>query len=468
MPERRLHLSEGQTDMRPFLLRRLGPLLLFLLGAMACASGRARPGAVTATEQTLTELFNLSAVYARLGRLASSGPIPFVGSVAFFGGRGDSTIVRVGLSFDNRAFSFQKDGPGFAARYRVEIQFQHAGAVPIAAVRDELVRVATFRETQRSDESVLFQQGFQLAPGAYTLTATVRDLGSNASSRADQAVQVPAFGAGTFTAPIMVYDATPRTSVADTLGLILNARGTVSHGGGDTLQVYLEAYRLPGPITMPAEVRDDQDSVVYQGEVQFHGGREVEGKLLLLGSDAPPLGELRISIGSGPSARTATALVSFARSWVVTNYENLLSLLRYFPYAPELLGQLRSAKPADRPRLWRRFWSATDPMPETPENEALDQYFTRIAIANERFRDEGGEGWRTDRGEVYITLGEPDQLYETPPSTDRRYIQWVYNNYRAVLVFEGTLGFSRLRLSPQSRAEFARARAQMLRQPTNR
>jgi GWxTD domain-containing protein len=211
------------------------------------------------------------------------------------------------------------------------------------------------------------------------------------------------------------------------------------------------------------EVRDDRDSVVYRTQVAFAGGRSAEGQVVRLAADAPPLGELTIAFGTGPSARTARALVSFARGWVVTNYDNLLVLLRFFPHRPDLVNALRSAKPAERPALWRRFWVETDPVPDTPENEALDQYFTRIAIANERFREEAGEGWRTDRGEVFITLGEPDQVFETPPSTDRRFVRWVYNEYRAVIDFEGTLGFSRMRMTPQSRAEFARARSQMIR-----
>ena len=108
------------------------------------------------------------------------------------------------------------------------------------------------------------------------------------------------------------------------------------------------------------------------------------------------------------------------------------------------------------------------PVPETGENEALDQYFTRIAIANERFKDEGGPGWRTDRGEVFVTLGEPDQVIETPPGTEQRIVQWVYSNYRAVINFTGQLGFSRLRMTPASRAEFSRARAQVMRQGSSR
>jgi len=198
--------------------------------------------------------------------------------------------------------------------------------------------------------------------------------------------------------------------------------------------------------------------------VSFTGGMPVEARVVRLSSDAPPLGQLAIVVGEGESAKKVTALVSFSRSWVVTNYDNLLALLRYFPWAPDRLNALRNGKPSERPRLWREFWAATDPMPQTPENEALDQYFTRIAIANERFKDEGGAGWRTDRGEVYVTLGEPDQTLETPPGNDQRVIQWVYSTYRAVITFTGQLGFSRLRMTPQSRAEFSRARAQVMRQ----
>jgi len=436
-----------------------------LLLAAACGGARTPSRTVTpSTEQTLNELFNLSSLYQRMGRLAASGPMPFVGSIAFVAGRGDSTIARVGLSFENHAFAFQRDGRAFSTRFRIEYAFTRASAPPVQAVRDELIRVESFLETQRSDESVIVEQGFLLAPGAYSLAVTVRDPASNAFSRAEQQVEAPAFRAASFTAPILVYQAKARQQISDSLMLLLNPRGTVANGGGDSLLLYVEGYRFPGPAKAPVEVRDDRDSVVYRGEVDFRGGRPLEAHVVRLASDAPPLGELKIALGEGADVKRMTALVSFSRSWVVTNYDNLLNLLRYFPWAPDRLNALRNAKPADRPRLWREFWAATDPEPSTPENEALDQYFTRIAIANERFKDEGGAGWRTDRGEVYVTLGEPDQTVETPPGNDMRIVQWIYTSYRAQILFQGQLGFSRLRMTAASRAEFSRARAEVMRQ----
>jgi GWxTD domain-containing protein len=449
------------------MLGRWFSLAALLVSVVSCGGRRSASGSPsTATEQTLTELFDLSAVYQRLGRLAANGPIPFVGTIALLAGRGDSTMVRLGLSLENHSLSFQRDQGAFAARYRVDVQLARPNQPPIQNSRTEVVRVATFPETQSSGESILNQQNFLLAPGTYTLTVVVRDPASNAASRVEQELTVPSFSAGSLTAPAMVYEVTARTNPADSIHMILNPRGTVAHGGGDTLFLYVEGYRFPSATRVPVEVKDDQDSVVFHADLDFVGGRPVEGRIVRIGSDSPPLGELTITVGTGPTATKAKALVSFARGWVVTNYDNLLSLLRYFPYEIDRLNGLRSAKAADRAKLWRQFWVATDPNPETPENEALDRYFTRIAIANERFRDEGGEGWRTERGEVYITLGEPDQIFETPPATDRRFIRWVYSEYRVVLDFEGTMGFSRIRLTPQSRAEFARARSQVIRRPT--
>jgi GWxTD domain-containing protein len=455
-----------------------------LLGALACGSGRSPAGGVTpSTEQTLTELFNLPALYQRMGRLAASGPMPFVGTVAFVAGRGDSTVARVGLSFENHAFAFSREGRAFVSRFRVEYSFTPVSGTPgvrvaappesrpansVQAVREEVIRVESFPETQRGDESVIVEQGFLLAPGNYALSVTVRDPASNAFSRAEQTIEIPAFHPGSVTAPILVYQARSRQSPADSLMLVLNPRGTVANGGGDSLLMYVEGYQIAGARQVPVEVRDDRDSVIYHGSVPFQGGRPLEAHVVRLASDAPPLGELRVTLGEGADAKKVTALVSFSRNWVVTNYDNLLALLRFFPWAPDRLNALRNAKPSDRPRLWREFWAATDPVPETAENEALDQYFTRIAIANARFKDEGGPGWRTDRGEVFIVLGEPDQVIETPPGNEQRLVRWVYSTYRAVIDFTGSLGFSRLRMTPASRAEYSRARAQVMRQGNTR
>ncbi len=152
-------------------------------------------------------------------------------------------------------------------------------------------------------------------------------------------------------------------------------------------------------------------------------------------------------------------MVSFSNQWVITNFEEMLSLLRYFD-APRWVDSLRKAPPAERPTVWREFWKATDPVELTPENEALDDYFHRVQRANVRFPDEGVPGWLTDRGEVYITLGDPDEVLDLANGMDRsglRVIRWTYTALRLVLYFQDQSGFNHLKLTPTSRAEYQRA-----------
>ena len=54
------------------------------------------------------------------------------------------------------------------------------------------------------------------------------------------------------------------------------------------------------------------------------------------------------------------------------------------------------------------FWKQRDPTPGTPENEFKTEHFRRLAHANRYLgRDAPRPGWRTDRGRIYIILGEP-------------------------------------------------------------
>ena len=94
----------------------------------------------------------------------------------------------------------------------------------------------------------------------------------------------------------------------------------------------------------------------------------------------------------------------------------------------------------------------------TPENEALDRYFLRLGAANEQFREEGIPGWLTDRGEVLIVLGPPNEMIDPHPDFRGRgrTVQWVYDQLNLILYFVDDAGFGRLRLDPGSRSEFDR------------
>jgi GWxTD domain-containing protein len=58
-------------------------------------------------------------------------------------------------------------------------------------------------------------------------------------------------------------------------------------------------------------------------------------------------------------------------------------------------------------------WNSRDPDPDTEENEFKQQFYERVAYANEHFSS-GIPGRLTDRGRIYIKFGKPDEIESHP------------------------------------------------------
>jgi GWxTD domain-containing protein len=67
----------------------------------------------------------------------------------------------------------------------------------------------------------------------------------------------------------------------------------------------------------------------------------------------------------------------------------------------------------EREQFIEQFWLRRDPDPDTDTNEYREEYYQRIAYANEKYTS-GIPGWKTDRGRMYIMFGKPDQIESHP------------------------------------------------------
>jgi len=67
----------------------------------------------------------------------------------------------------------------------------------------------------------------------------------------------------------------------------------------------------------------------------------------------------------------------------------------------------------EREQFIEAFWQRRNPNPDSPENTYKEEYYRRIAYANEHFAS-GIPGWKTDRGKIYIMWGPPDEINSHP------------------------------------------------------
>lgn len=91
---------------------------------------------------------------------------------------------------------------------------------------------------------------------------------------------------------------------------------------------------------------------------------------------------------------------------------------------------LNLASDAEREHFIDNFWAVRNPDPNAPTNSYKEEYYQRVAYANEHFGvKKFGDGWRTDRGMVYITLGPPRQKHPYPNSKYMNPIEiWFYES----------------------------------------
>src|SRR6478609_38785 len=182
---------------------------------------------------------DISELYRNIGLLAAPGAVSFVGKVSSFASAlPDTTLVLVSISIPNRALTFAREGDRYRAPYEVKVSLNR-GATEVGSVNAmEIVRVGSFREINRSDESVIFQHYFHVPPGAYTLSATVRDIGGSRTATQEASVTVPMLGTGGLSTPILVYEARGRSVLDSVPNLLASPRSSAVFGRDSTVAIY--------------------------------------------------------------------------------------------------------------------------------------------------------------------------------------------------------------------------------------
>jgi GWxTD domain-containing protein len=406
---------------------------------------------------------DVSELYRQIGLLAAPNPLAFVGKISSFASAfPETTLVLASISVPNRALTFSREGDRYRAPYEVKLSMNR-GDVEVASVNAmEIVRVGSFREINRTDESVIFQHYFHVSPGVYTLSAIVRDVGGSRSATQQATVTVPMLGAGRFSTPLLVYEAMGRSALDSAPRLLASPRSSAVFGRDSTVAIYVEAYgqgtRLPLDFVVrsPKGIQLWRDSVTLSRKGSlFNGIVHVPISTVGVG-----IAQVLFTRRDSPDSAKAPLFISFGEDIPLMSFEDMLGYLRYFA-SPVRLSALRTAPLEKRATVWAEFLRATDPVPETSTNENMQAYFTRIQQANADFRMDHSPGWLSDRGMVFVALGEPDQILERNVNASGSIMQtagstrlqvWQYRHYNSQLIFYEEAG--RWRLTRPSEAEF--------------
>lgn len=161
------------------------------------------------------------------------------------------------------------------------------------------------------------------------------------------------------------------------------------------------------------------------------------------------IGDYRLDVKN--SAGTVLATKKLYNRWLgfpfnIKDLDLAISQLAYIASSDEI-NKIRSGKTQqEKEKRFVEFWKTKDPSPNTPKNELMIEYYTRIKIANEKYGSYK-EGWRSDMGMVFVIFGIPSSIDRHPfDSNSKPYEVWDYYDLNRQFVFVDDSGFGDFRL----------------------
>lgn len=112
-----------------------------------------------------------------------------------------------------------------------------------------------------------------------------------------------------------------------------------------------------------------------------------------------------------------------------------LEVLRHITRESEL-DSLKSGSRDERLKHLEEFWRQKDRSPDTEYNEVMVEYYRRTDYAQRTFSSmKGGDGYKTDRGRIYILHGPPTRIDRSlDPSAGFQEL-WLYEKQNKRFIF---------------------------------
>ncbi len=128
------------------------------------------------------------------------------------------------------------------------------------------------------------------------------------------------------------------------------------------------------------------------------------------------------------AVKSAKELPPVYRHWLEAEVPYIIS-------TPERKQFLVLSTDQQRDDFIQTFWKIRNPNPSSEINPYKEEHYRRLAYANEQFGDPRyADGWRTDRGRMYILLGAPKQRTIHQDTSNVRPMEvWFYQAETPVL-----------------------------------
>lgn len=399
----------------------------------------------------------LSAGYAQLPEFnykrAVDIPFFYYDAVTHAAANQDMTVLNLYTKVTYDELQFLKVKDGFQAEYEFSVTiFNQQGGQADGTILKKKVFVNTFDETNIQtvfDES---KAQFVIKPGKYELLISIMDMDSRKTGRQKSEIIIPDYrGPDMQISDIVIADSVVVDSIGN-IQAVANVIGNFSESQKALYFVYDLYHTQKGAeIPVQANILNVDGKILKKiKKTVVPDGERLTDYIKVTRQDLE-IGKYNFQLIVGKDEQKLEKMKNFTVRWIgmpsmIQDLDEAIEQLRYIAKGSDI-KKMKKADEKERLRLFREFWAERDPTPGTEVNELMQEYYRRVEFANVKFSTYI-EGWRTDRGMVYILLGPPNDIERHPFEVDSRpYEIWSYYQINREYIFVDATGFGDYRLA---------------------
>ncbi|MHB8579774.1 MAG: GWxTD domain-containing protein [Ignavibacteriaceae bacterium] len=368
---------------------------------------------------------------------------------------GNQNTARVDVFIDvpYPTFQFVKNDSGFTCSYSVSVSVFNKDKNKLIEEKkwtDKLF-VNEFNQTISKNNYNLNLKSFYLTPGKYFIRTAVDDK----ESKSEYPLEIFFNVRDMLAAPVSISDIMlleKRTGEIDKR-IIPNVSGNVA-SLKNGLPIFYEVYSVSAQkLTISYEILDKKRKIIFQeNQNQFvDSGKTQIFYTLKDSSFSLGLYDLRVIIKNSEGKKLVSIERPFFSRWVglptnMVDLDNAIEQLIYIASSSQIDYIKEGKTKEEKLNRFKAYWNSEYSEPNIEDNPIFNEYYRRVAYSNNNF-SQFYDGWKSDRGMVFILLGPPDNVDRHPFDIDAKpYVIWQYYNLNLSLIFVDHTGFGDYRL----------------------
>jgi len=342
---------------------------------------------------------------------------------------------------------FIKVGDQFEAEYEMSAVIMEGRDQIDGKIWQETVRVQSYEKTNSQSDIHLTHASFTVDPGKYVVVLRVEDVHSERTFsieekiRVDNYAQPPISGSEIFFARRVDYE---NEIVKNIVPEVTNPY----KGLGSPAYAYFEVYNpnLADSAQISYTISGTRTKEILREDMKVSLAKERSSFTITLPTDSLSHDTYNLAIEIIVNGQKAILEKTFYIRWsglpqTAEDLDAAVSKLQLLATSKEW-KRMKKASDEEKLKAFQEFWKKRDPSPGSEQNEARDAFYAKVGVANQNFTVMGREGWRSDRGIVFIILGPPDEVIRNDyPQGSKPYQIWQYYGINRQFEFYDRDGF---------------------------